>query len=132
MNETQQNEIKSIGNLLAQTAEIAEQAGVTGLYEGGAKRCIQQYNASVTRLEALAAITVGFFQPLSEEASYGEVGVACAQLASYLGATAPEGDAVYHGAKYSVHHVHNGSLSAEEMQELRDLRELLRKRLTDS
>jgi hypothetical protein len=131
MSEMQQNEIKSIGNLMARTAEIAEQAGITGIYEDGAKRCVQQFNASVERLEALKAVPAGFFPPLPDEADFGEVGVACAQLAAYIGSTSPDSDAVYHGSKYTVSHTYNGSLSTEELQELRELRELLRQRLSD-
>lgn len=123
MTDAQQNEIKNIGNMLAKTAEAAEQAGITGIYEDGARRCVLQYNASVTRLEALEAVTVGFFQLLPEDASFGEVGIACAQLAAFLGATAPETGTVYHGAKYKVEHKHG--LSSEERQELREIRELL-------
>jgi len=127
MSDGQPNEVKSIGNLLARTAELAEQAGLTGAYEDGAKRCVQQYNVSVTRLETLEAIPSGFFLPLAEDAGFGEVGVACAQLASYLGASAPESGAVYHGPKYAVNHNHKGGgLSQEERQELLEIRELLR------
>ncbi len=131
MSDTQhQDEIKNIGNLLAITAEVAEQAGLTGVYEGGARRCALQYNASVQRLETLGAIPTGFFQPLSEEAGFGEVGVACAQLASYLGVVSPESEAASHGTKYNILHHHHGSLSEEELQELRDLRDMLRQHLS--
>ncbi|MCW3094429.1 MAG: hypothetical protein JWL77_47 [Chthonomonadaceae bacterium] len=126
MSDTQQNEIKNIGNLLATTAEIAEQAGITGMYEDGARRCVQQYNASVKRLEELTAIPPGFFSPVPAEAGFGEVGIACAQLAAYLGAKSPESGAVYHGSKYHVLHNHNEGLSQEEQQELREIREMLR------
>lgn len=122
-----QNEIKSIGNLLAKTAEIAEQAGITGAFEDGARRCVQQYNASVAHLEALAAIPKGFFQPLPDTAGFGEAGIACAQLAAYIGAVSTESEAVYHGPKYNILNAPQGGLSREEQQELQDMREILRK-----
>jgi len=128
MSDGQQNEVKSIGNLLARTAEMAEQAGITGAYEDGAKRCIQQFNVAVARLETLAAIPPGFFLPLPEGAGFGEVGIACAQLASYIGASAPESGAVYHGPKYAVNHNHNNEFSSEERRELQEMREILRQR----
>jgi hypothetical protein len=128
MSEAQQNEIKNIGNLMARTAEIAEQAGITGIYEGGARRCVQQYNASVARLETLAAIPTTFFSPLPDTAGFGEVGVACAQLAAYIGASSPETGAVYHGPKYNVHHIGKEGFSKEELQELQELREMLTQR----
>jgi len=129
MSDGQPNEVKSIGSLLARTAELAEQAGLTGAYEDGAKRCVQQYNASVARLETLAAVPPGFFLPLAENAGYGEVGIACAQLASYVGSgsgAASDGGATYHGPKYLVNHNHNSDLSKEERQELQEIKERLR------
>jgi len=129
MSDEQQNELMRIGNLLARTAEIAEQAGITGTYEDGARRCVQQFNASVARLETLGAVPAGFFPLLPDTAGFGEAGIPCAQLAAYIGASSPETGAVYHGPKYNVHHhthqAANEGLSREEQQELQELREML-------
>src|SRR5882724_3472379 len=127
MSDVAQNEIKSIGNLLARTAEIAEHAGITGTFEDGACRCVQQYNASVAHLEALAAVPKGFFQPLPDSAGFGEAGIACAQLAAYIGAVSAENGAGNHGSNYNIAHTHQAGLSKEEQQELQDIREILRK-----
>ena len=129
MSDEQQNELMRIGNMLARTAEIAEQAGITGTYEGGARCCVQQYNASVARLEILGVVPTGFFLPLPDTAGFGEAGVASAQLAAYIGVGSPESGVVYHGPKYNVHHhthqVADEGLSKEEQQELQELREIL-------
>ena len=126
MSDVAQNEIKSIGNLLARTAEIAEHAGITGTFEDGARRCVQQYNASVAHLETLAAIPKGFFQPLPDTAGFGETGIACVQLAAYIGADSAESGAGTHGSNYNIAHTHQSGLSKEEKQELQDIREILR------
>lgn len=132
MSDTTQNEIKGIGNLLARTAELAEQATITGIFEDGARRCVQQYNASVAHLEALGAVPPGFFMPLSDTAGFGEAGIACAQLAAYIGAAPAESrsQASAGGPKYTVLNAPQGGLSSEERQELQDIREILRT-LTD-
>jgi hypothetical protein len=126
MSDVPQNEIKSIGNLLARTAEIAEQASITGIFEDGARRCVQQYNASVVHLESLSAIPKGFFLPLPDTAGFGEAGVACAQLAAYLGVASIESKGGSNGPKYTVMNAPQGGLSREEQQELKDIREILR------
>lgn len=126
MSDAAQNEIKAIGNLLTRTAEIAEQATLTGVFEDGARRCVQQYNASVARLETLEAIPQGFFLPLVDTAGFGEAGIACAQLAAYIGVTSAESNATG-GVRYAVLNAPQGGLSKEEQQELKDIREILRK-----
>ncbi len=127
LNEAQQNEINSMGRMLSKIAELAEQAGLTGCFENGAGRCAVQYNSAVTRLEQIGAIPPSFFATLPTDAGFGEVGVASAQLASYIDASAPQADkATYHGPKYNIMN-HNSKMSDEEKQELRELRDLLRK-----
>lgn len=126
MSDAAQNEIRAIGNLLLKTAEIAEQASITGIFEDGARRGVQQYNASVTRLETLGVVPAGFFLPLPDTAGLGEAGIACAQLAAYIGATPIESKANSQGPKYAVLNAPQGGLSPEEKQELQDIREILR------
>lgn len=128
MSEVSQNEVKSISKLLTKTAEIAEQASITGVFGDGARRCIQQYNASVARLETLASIPPGFFLPLAETASLGEAGIACAQLAAYLGADS-DSEGGNRAPKFIIGSTQSGR-SKEEQQELKDIREILQK-LTD-
>ncbi len=125
--EANEKETKSIARLLAKTTELAEQTGLTGCYENGAGRCVWQYNASVSRLEELGAIPKGFFLPLPSDASFGEVGVASAQLGSYIDADAggQETGVTYKGPKYNILNQYGG-VSEEERKELAELQALLR------
>lgn len=129
MSDTQTAEIKAISRLLSTTAELAEQATLTGGYEDGKPRCIHQYNVAVAQLEVLGAIPKGFFLPLPEEAGFGSIGVACAQLASYIGKDVESGGSTYHGPKYNILNQHEAKdkVSHEELQELRELRDMLRR-----
>ncbi len=102
MSDTEQKEVKAISRLLAKTAELAEQASLTGSFEDGAERCVHQYNVAVAQLEKLGAAPTGFFLPLPADAGYGSIGIACAQLASYIGEEPIDGGVSYHGPKYNI------------------------------
>ena len=126
MSDINLKEVKAIARLLAKTAELAEQASLTGSYEDGTEQCVQQYNISVTRLEQLEAVPQGFFPPLVSGAGYGAIGVACAQLASYIDEeSGNDNKTTYHGPKFNILNQNAPSLSREEMEELKALRELL-------
>lgn len=128
MSENQKPEVKAISRLLSKTAELAENASLTGGFEDGTARCVHQFNIAVAQLEVLEAIPKGFFAPLSEDAGYGSIGVACSQLASYIGEEQlADGGATYHGPKYNVMHHNDSSISKEDLQELRELKEMLRR-----
>jgi len=128
MNESNQNrpqddQIKGVRRMLARIAELAEQASLTGSFEKGAGISLQQYNAAVKLLEQTGAIPAGFFFTLLEGVSFDEIGVASAQLASYLGSgkDSGEGNVTYHGPKYAVERNNEPQFSREELSELREL-----------
>ncbi len=124
---SKEDQIKNISRMLSRIAEIAEQASLTGSLEKGVGVSLQQYNASVRLLEQLGAIPGGFFSSLVPDSTFDAVGVACAQLASYLGIGDVEtADQGLHGSRYQ----HNGpkyqinneaQFSSEEYTLLRQL-----------
>jgi hypothetical protein len=82
-----QKELNKIIGVLKQTAELAKVATLSGAFEGGERRCIRQHNLLLKRLqemEVIPAVEGGFFLPLADDASFGEIAVACAQLVGYL------------------------------------------------
>ena len=70
--------------MLDHTAKIAEDAALTDTFSGGETRCITQFNNTLARLTALNAVPDGLFDELHAEASFGQIGIACHQLAAYL------------------------------------------------
>ncbi len=70
--------------MLEHTAKIAEDAALTGTFNGGEARCIIQFNNVLTRLNGLDAVPDGLFDELHEDASFSQIGIACHQLAAYL------------------------------------------------
>jgi len=125
MSDTDQKEVKAISRLLVKTADLAEQASLTGSFEDGMGRCIHQYNVAVIQLERLGAVPTGFFLPLPESAGYGSIGIACAQIASYIGEEAVDAGVSYHGPKYNIMNNKGGGMATEQLEELKALRELL-------
>ena len=79
-----QQELKGLFHMLDHTAKIAEDASLTGAFSGGETRCITQFNNTLARLRALNAVPDGLFDELHAEASFGQIGIACHQLAAYL------------------------------------------------
>jgi len=79
-----EKEIKRMIRLLKSTAEIAQDASLTGMLEQGQKTSTRQYNAILERLKETEEIPDVLFPPLEEDASFDEVGVACKQLVAYL------------------------------------------------
>jgi len=57
-----------------------------GLLKNGRLNCARQYNRTLARLEQMEAVDPGFFDPVSDEAGFDEIGVAASLLADYLGA----------------------------------------------
>lgn len=87
-------------------------------------RCIHQHNVAVMQLERLEAVPAGFFLPLPESAGYGSIGIACAQIASYIGEETVDSGVSYHGPKYNI--VSKGSgMATEQLEDIKALRELL-------
>ena len=80
----QQQELRGLFQMLDHTAKIAEDAALTGAFSGGETRCITQFNNVLARLKELNAVPDGLFDELDAEASFGQIGIACHQLAAYL------------------------------------------------
>lgn len=77
-------EVRRIRRVLRETVRLARDASMTGSLEDGRRSSLTQFNSSVRYLESVGALPGGLFQPLADEASFDEVGVAAAQLAGYL------------------------------------------------
>ncbi|MDD9973215.1 MAG: DUF4097 family beta strand repeat-containing protein [Candidatus Poribacteria bacterium] len=84
MEQQRQQELKGLFHMLEHTAKIAEDAALTGTFNGGEARCIIQFNNVLTRLNGLDAVPDGLFDELHEDASFSQIGIACHQLAAYL------------------------------------------------
>jgi hypothetical protein len=83
-------EMRQIIGLLEKSFRIARDASMTGSMQGGKEYILEQYNSIVKNLTERRTLAAGFFPPLSADASYDAVGVACGQLAEYLKAGLPE------------------------------------------
>jgi len=82
--ENQQQELRSLFHMLEHTAQIAEEATLTETFGDGEPRCITQFNNVLARLRNLSAIPDGLFDELQTDACFGQIGIACHQLAAYL------------------------------------------------
>ena len=78
-----QKEIRGILRLLETTARVIETSPIVDPSEGE-ERCAQQVNNALNRLSELGAAHPGLFQPLETGASFGEISVACHQVAAYV------------------------------------------------
>ena len=79
-----QQELRALFHMLDHTAKIAEDAALTDTFSGGETRCITQFNNVLARLTDINAVPDGLFDELDAEASFGQIGIACHQLAAYL------------------------------------------------
>lgn len=84
MEQPRPNELKALFHTLEHTAKITEDAALTDAFKGGEKRCISQFNNVLKRLRDLSAVPDGLFEELADDASFGQIGIACHQLAAYL------------------------------------------------
>lgn len=82
--QAQEQELRGLFHMLDHTAKIAEDASLTDAFSGGETRCITQFNNTLARLRTLNAVPDGLFEELHAEASFGQIGIACHQLAAYL------------------------------------------------
>ena len=80
----QPNELKALFHILEHTAKIAEDAALTDTFSGGEQRCVSQFNNVLKRLSDLRVVPDGLFEELDADASFGQIGIACHQLAAYL------------------------------------------------
>ena len=127
-------QVRRIRRLLRATARMAHDATLTGGFEKGARSAAQQYNQSLQFLENSGEVPPGFFRRLADEASFDEVGVAAAQLAAYI--TEDEEGDPGGGRKGRGLGDHNsititGFGGLKELQELRDLGQVIREHLPD-
>ena len=84
MEQSRPNELKALFHLLEHTAKITEDAALTDAFTDGEQRCISQFNSVLKRLKHLSAVPDGLFEELADDASFGQIGIACHQLAAYL------------------------------------------------
>lgn len=84
MEQPRPNELKALFHTLEHTAKITEDAALTDAFKGGEQRCISQFNNILKRLRDLSAVPDGLFEELADDASFGQIGIACHQLAAYL------------------------------------------------
>ncbi len=84
MEQPKPHEREALFHMLEHTAKITEDAALTDAFKGGEKRCISQFNNVLKRLRDLSAVPDGLFEELANDASFGQIGIACHQLAAYL------------------------------------------------
>jgi hypothetical protein len=90
-------ELRRIVGLLEKTHDLARNASMTGALEGGKSYVLQQFNAIVANLAERDIVLPSYFPPLSPEASFDEIGIACAQLAEFLRVDLPKEETVFFG-----------------------------------
>ncbi len=79
-----QKEIRRIVRVLEATSKLLEKSALFDNFLEGEKRCIQQFNNALSRLNDLGALPEGLFDPLEEGATFGDIGYSYHQLATYL------------------------------------------------
>ena len=79
-----QKEIRQILRLLEMTARIIETSAITDQFSGSEERCARQFNNALELLTDLGAVPEGLFEPLEEDASFGDICFACHQVAAYV------------------------------------------------
>jgi hypothetical protein len=79
-------DIRRYRRLLRETKRLAEQASMTGSLDKGGRFAVRQYNAVRDHLQDNGVIPEDLFPSLDEdEATFDEIGVACALLDGFLG-----------------------------------------------
>ncbi len=78
-----QKEIRQILRLLETTARIVETSAITDQFSGGEERCARQFNNALELLTDLGAVPEGLFEPLEDDASFGDICFACHQVVAY-------------------------------------------------
>jgi len=77
-------EIRRIVRLLERMRALAQESTMTGALRNGQAYAVQQYNAIVAALAEEGVILPRYFPAVAEDATWGSVGFASAQLAEYL------------------------------------------------
>jgi hypothetical protein len=133
-NPTQAVEIRRIRRMLRETARMAKEASLTQALAKGVRTSVAQYNHIVQHLEKLEAVPTGFFPPLPDDAAFDDVGVASAQLASYLQEDEEEQPRAPHGPGHGNGNVHvniGGLRDLKDLKELKELGQIIREQLPD-
>lgn len=89
---TRLKEIRRIIRLLERMRSLAQEATMTGALRNGQGYAIQQYNGIVAALVRSGLALPDYFPPVEEDANWGAVGFASAQLAEYLKEEVPEAE----------------------------------------
>ena len=79
-----QKEIRRIVRVLEATSKLLEKSALLDNFLEGEKRCIQQFNNALSRLNDLGALPEGLFDSLEEGATVGDISYSYHQLATYL------------------------------------------------
>lgn len=77
-------EVRRLIRLLNGISKTARDASLTGQLEGGRGVSIRHFNSILARLQELDVACNGLFAPVSDDASFDEVGVAATYLADFL------------------------------------------------
>ena len=141
--EQKASETQALKRLLNAVEQLAKEASLTGMLKGGEERCIGQYNIILSKMEETGTVPEGLFDPLSEGASYGSIGVAASLLSAYLGDPKQELKIQLEQLPHTLHqHLKDGKLNQEIQvhvqkafkqagRELRDLGMLVRESMPD-
>ena len=79
-----QKEIRRVLRLLETTARIVETSAIVDNFSDGEERCARQFNNALNLLTKLDAVPEDLFEPLEEDASFGDICFACHQVAAYV------------------------------------------------
>ena len=77
-------EIRQILRLLEATARLIETSAITDQFSEGQERCARQFNNALNLLADLGAVPDGLFEPLEEDAAFGDICFACHQVSAYV------------------------------------------------
>jgi hypothetical protein len=76
-------ELEGLCHVLAQLADMAEHASLTGALSGGEKRAVNKYNAILEKLAAAGRVPQGIYESLPENVGFSEIAVEARLLASH-------------------------------------------------
>ena len=76
--------VRRLCGVLQQITQLAREASLTGSLDQGARSAAQQFNRILQIVEQKDIVLGGLFEPLPEEASFDQIGVAAAQLIGFL------------------------------------------------
>lgn len=83
-NEQSNIDIRRLRGVLLQIAQLAREASLTGSLDKGARSAGQQFNRILQIVEQRGIDLAGLFEPMPEDASFDQIGVAATQLVGFL------------------------------------------------